>query len=29
MCDGDRMIFVQAQQNARPFIAEMVDEAVV
>ena len=29
MCDRDRMIFVQAQQNARLFIAEMVDEAVV
>ena len=27
--NGDRMIFVQAEQNARPFIAEMVDEAVV
>ena len=29
MRDGDRMILVQAKQNARPLIAEMVDEAVM
>ncbi len=29
MGDGDRMLLVKAQQHLRPFVAEMVDEAVM